>query len=67
MHQQPIGRGGSGVSEHEALLIAQSELDNLNLITDLVASEELDVDFWRGHLCKGTPFPPSSQFCADAP
>lgn len=53
MHQKPIGQGGSGVSELEALLIAQSERDNLELITRIIHEENLDVDFWRGHLCKG--------------
>ncbi|KAI5449373.1 hypothetical protein NCC49_004777 [Naganishia albida] len=52
MHQLPIGGGGSGVTPEESLKIVQSEIDNLDLITDLINKEKLDVDFWRGHLCE---------------
>lgn len=55
MHQLAIGAGGSGVSAAESLKIVQSEIDNLNLITDIIKTEQLDVDFWRGQLCEGTP------------
>lgn len=58
MHQLPIGGGRSGVTPEGSLKIVQSEIDNLDLITDLINKEKLDVDFWRGHLCEGTSCPP---------
>lgn len=39
-----------GLDPAEAAWVMQNERDNLEIVTEVVRKEGLDVDFWRGEL-----------------
>ncbi len=44
----------------EATRVMQNERDNLDIVTEVVKMEGLDVDFWRGELLESEPTGPTS-------
>ncbi|GMK53416.1 hypothetical protein CspeluHIS016_0100020 [Cutaneotrichosporon spelunceum] len=44
----PLEEGGAGLSAEDALDVIMFEQSNMDLVENLVRSERIDADFWRG-------------------
>lgn len=48
-----LADGGAGLDDDSALHVLDNEVDTLAYAAELVAFEDLDVDFWRGKKLDG--------------
>lgn len=44
----PLEEGGAGLSAEDAMDVIMLEQSNLDLIENIVRTEGIDADFWRG-------------------